>query len=86
MNLRRKLLLCGALLVAILLWLMSSTAVAGNSARIRVASKPFTESFILSEMVAQLIEATGEAGVDLSDGHIAPSSVGHPRVGQTFPG
>ena len=22
----------------------------------------------------------------LSDGHIAPSSVGHPRVGQTFPG
>lgn len=64
MNLRRKLLLCGSLLVAIGLWLMSSTAVAGNSARIRVASKPFTESFILSEMAAQLIEATGEAGVD----------------------
>ena len=47
MNLRRELLLCGALLVAILLWLMSSTAVAGNSVRIRVASKPFTESLSL---------------------------------------
>src|SRR5262249_24976323 len=29
--------------------------------RIRVASKPFTESYILSEMVAQIIEQTGEA-------------------------
>jgi|JI10StandDraft_1071094.scaffolds.fasta_scaffold88381_6 ubiquitin-protein ligase len=28
-----------------------------------------------------------EGGIfHLSDGHIAPSSVGHPRVGQTFPG
>lgn len=75
MNLRRELRIAGTLLVAIGLWLMSSTAVAGNSARIRVASKPFTESFILSEMVAQLIEATGEASVDRRFGLGGPSLV-----------
>ena len=36
-------------------------AAAAGSSRIRVASKPFTESYILSELVAQLIEDSGEA-------------------------
>jgi len=38
-----------------------SSAALSDPPEIRVASKPFTESYILSEMVAQIIDDTGEA-------------------------
>lgn len=40
-----------------------ATSRAKGNTKIRVASKPFTESYILSEMVAQIIEQIGEATV-----------------------
>ncbi|HRI52898.1 MAG TPA: glycine betaine ABC transporter substrate-binding protein [Pseudomonadota bacterium] len=43
--------------------------------RIRVASKPFTESYILSEMVAQLIEDAGEATAERRFGLGGPNLV-----------
>lgn len=42
-------------------WTAPRPAAAAGVSRIRVASKPFTESYILSEMVAELIEDSGEA-------------------------
>lgn len=50
-----------------------SAAAAGP--RIRVASKPFTESYILSEMVAQLVEDSGEAAAERRFGLGGPNLV-----------
>ena len=40
---------------------LAASAVAADEAVVRVGSKSFTESYILGEIVAQLIEHTGEA-------------------------
>lgn len=47
----------------------------GTARLIRVASKPFTESYILSEMVAQLIEDVGEATAERRFGLGGPNLV-----------
>ena len=50
---------------ALVLALLSHAgAGAAASKKIRVASKPFTESYLLAEMVAQLVDATGEAAAE----------------------
>ena len=58
----------GARAIAIVVGvLLTAAACAGSptaSPTIRVGSKSFTESYILAEMVARLIEETGEARVD----------------------
>lgn len=64
--------LCSSLL-AVRTFAADSPRVAPS--KIRVASKPFTESYILSEMVAQLIEATGEATVERKYGLGGPALV-----------
>ena len=48
---------------------------AHGAQKIRVASKPFTESYILSEMVAQIIEDVGETGVERKYGLGGPTLV-----------
>ena len=52
-----------SLLSLLVFWMGTarSSAALTDRAEIRVASKPFTESYILSEMVAQIIDDTGEA-------------------------
>ncbi len=49
--------------------------VSGPGGHIRVASKPFTESYILSEMVAQLVEDVGEATAERRFGLGGPNLV-----------
>lgn len=52
-----------------------SAHAASDGDRIRVASKPFTESYLLSEMIAQLVEETGEASADRKFGLGGPPLV-----------
>lgn len=53
----------------------AAAAPGGPTGPIRVASKPFTESYILSEMVAQLIEDVGEATAERRFGLGGPNLV-----------
>jgi osmoprotectant transport system permease protein len=46
------------------LFILGGTALAQDKPVIRVASKTFTESYILAELIAQTIEKTGEARVE----------------------
>ena len=66
---RYSLFLFAALAVAL------SNTPAGAATKLRVASKPFTESYVLSEMVAQLIEDVGESAVERRFGLGGPSLV-----------
>ena len=71
-------LLGGALLLALATLASGAAAAPGRSLSagvIRVASKPFTESYILSEMVAQLIEDVGEASAERRFGLGGPNLV-----------
>ena len=57
----------GALLAGLLLAAVLTAAVAAGAAEppvVRVGSKSFTESYVLAELIAQLIEQAGEARVD----------------------
>ncbi len=56
-------LLCLWSLLSLCLSLLSSLSLRAEPRPIIVASKPFTESYLLSEMLAQIIEAEGEASV-----------------------
>lgn len=51
------------------------SAAAAGARPLRVASKPFTESYLLSEMVAQLIEDTGESAAERRFGLGGPNLV-----------
>lgn len=62
-------------LVAFVALLVASAAVAARKPTIRVGCKPFTESYILSEMAAQLIEDSGEATVERRFGIGSPHLV-----------
>lgn len=50
-----------AIVAGVLLTLMAGAASGAESPTIRVGSKSFTESYILAEIVAQLVDETGEA-------------------------
>ena len=52
-----------SMLSLLVFWMGNARSIAAltDPPEIRVASKPFTESYILSEMVAQIIDDTGEA-------------------------
>lgn len=65
------------LAAALIILFAAASAAAGQGSRpkIRVASKPFTESYILSEMVAQLIEEAGEASAERKYGLGGPTLV-----------
>ena len=70
------------LLAALLLWIALTRAHAatapadGERARpIRVAAKPFTESYLLAEVLAQLVEAAGAASVERRFGIGGPQLV-----------
>lgn len=70
----------GARLLRLLLITLAASLLAGSlparaAGRIRVASKPFTESYILSEIVAQILEDVGEAEVDRRFGLGGPDLV-----------
>ncbi len=60
---RRKLVLIGAsaIVVGLFGWSLSANFQSKNSAAIRVGSKDFTESLILSEILAQMLEKRGLA-------------------------
>lgn len=62
-------------LCALLLHGPASAATTTKSGGIRVTCKPFTESYILSEMAAQIIEDTGEAPVERRFGIGSPHLV-----------
>src|SRR5580765_5660485 len=57
-----------ALAVPALLFLVSSRALAAPDGVIRVGSKSFTESYLLAEVAAQIIEAAGEARAERNVG------------------
>ena len=69
-------LLLGVLAAGLLALGGGAAEASGRAAgRIRVASKPFTESYILSEMVAQLIDDAGEATAERRFGLGGPNLV-----------
>lgn len=62
-------------LVALIVLLVAMDGAAARAPQVRVGCKPFTESYLLSEMAAQLIEESGEAAVDRRFGLGSPHLV-----------
>ena len=52
------------LVASVLAFLSHAGTGIASQPKIRIASKPFTESYLLAEMVAQIVEATGEAAAE----------------------